>query len=106
MRVVQQNPETDWKRVWTNLLDAWTAETITAVWYAVIHDLESANVRLHKILLANMSYCKECGSVDTLSHRLTDCGEGKNIWVGSGQRIAWITRKTPERIPAEWILRP
>jgi hypothetical protein len=38
MSVVRQNPETDWKRVWTNLHDAWTAETITAVWYAVIHD--------------------------------------------------------------------
>jgi hypothetical protein len=29
MRVVRQNPDTDWKRVWTNLHDAWTAETLT-----------------------------------------------------------------------------
>jgi hypothetical protein len=93
--VVHHNPETDWKRVWTNLHDAWTAETITPMWYAVIHDLVSTNVRLHKIRLADTSDCKECGNVDTLSHRLTECGEGKNIWEGTRQVIAWIMRKTP-----------
>jgi hypothetical protein len=52
------------------------------------------------------SDCKECGSVDTLSHRLTECGEGKNIWEGTMQRIAWIMRTTLEHILAEWLLRP
>jgi hypothetical protein len=93
MRVVEPNPETDWKRVWTNLHNAWTAETITAVWYAVIHDLVLTNVRLHKIRLADTPDCKECGIVDTLSHRLTECDEGKNIWEGTRQRIALIMRQ-------------
>jgi hypothetical protein len=101
MRVVKQIPETDWKRVWTNLLDACTAGTLTAVWYAVLHDLVPTSVRLHKIRLADTSDSKKCGSVDILSHRLTECGEGKNIWEGTRQRIAWVMRTTPERIPDE-----
>jgi hypothetical protein len=37
--VVKQNPATNWKRVWANIHDACTAETITAVWYVIIHDI-------------------------------------------------------------------
>jgi hypothetical protein len=32
MRVYKQNPATDWKRVWTKIYEARTAETILAVW--------------------------------------------------------------------------
>jgi hypothetical protein len=106
MRVVKQNPATDWKRVWANLHDAWAAETITAVWYVIIHDIIPTNVRLNNIHLADTPNCKECGSLDTRLYRLIECGEGRNIWEWTRQRIAWIMRTTPGRILAEWLLRP
>ena len=106
MRVVKQNPTTDWKRVWTNLHDTGTAYTITAVWYIIIHDIVSTNVRLHNIQLAETPNCKGCGGLDTRLHRLSECGEGRNIWDWTRQRIAWIMRTTPEQIPVEWLLRP
>jgi hypothetical protein len=106
MRSVRHYSETDWKRVWTNLHDSGIWETITAVWYAVIYDILPTNVRLHNIQLADTPMCKECGAVDTRLDRLIECGDGRNIWDWTRQRIAWIIRTTPERIPAEWLLRP
>jgi hypothetical protein len=81
MRVVKQNRATAWNYVWANLHDAWTAETITAVWYeyVVIHDIIPTNVRVHNIRLADTPNCKECGGLDTSIHRPIKCGEGRNI---------------------------
>jgi hypothetical protein len=95
MRVVKLNPATDWKRVWTNLHDAWTAETITALWYVIIRDIIRTNVRLHNISLADTPYSKQCGGLDTRLLRLIECGEGRHIWEWTRQRIAWIIRTTP-----------
>jgi hypothetical protein len=67
-RVARHYPVTDWKHVWTNLHSSGASETITAVWYAVIHDIISTNVRLHNIRLAHTPTLK-----DTRLHRLIEC---------------------------------
>jgi hypothetical protein len=61
MRVVRQNPATDWKRVWTNRHGSGTAETITAVWYVIIREILPTNVTLHIISLADTPCYKKCG---------------------------------------------
>ena len=106
MRIVQQNPETDWRRVWQNLHNTGSTQMITAVWYLVVHDLVPTNLRLHKIHLAESPNCSNCGRLDTRLHRLCECGEGEQIWRWTQQRVAWVMRTTPNNIPVEWVLRP
>jgi hypothetical protein len=59
-------------------------------WYLVLHDLLPTKERLHKIALADTPSCTTCGQVDTLSHRPTDCGEGKKIWRWTKGHLATI----------------
>jgi len=44
--------------------------------------------------------CRKCDRTDTLSHRLIECGEGEQIWTWTKQRLAWILRTIPERMPS------
>jgi len=46
-----------------------------------------------------------CGEKDTSLHRIIGCGAGLAIWEWTRERIAWILRTDPSRIPEEWILR-
>jgi hypothetical protein len=96
MRIVGKNTAITWKRVWTNLHDSETAETITAVWLVITHDFIRTNFRLHSIRLADTPFCKKCAGLDTRLYRLIECGEGMNVWERTRQRIAWIMRTTPE----------
>jgi hypothetical protein len=50
--------------------------------------------------------CRKCDRTDTLSHRLSEFGEGEQIWTWTKQNLAWILRTIPERIPNDWLLRP
>jgi hypothetical protein len=50
--------------------------------------------------------CSTCGERDTLMHRITECGEGREIWKWTRKRIAWILRTDPVWIPQERTLRP
>jgi hypothetical protein len=43
---------------------------------------------------------------DTLSHRLSECKEGRSTWYWTRRRIATILRIDERRIPAERLLRP
>ena len=70
----------DWKVIWKNLAETPTLEDDIAVWYKVINDIIPTKKRLHRINMASTDTCKECGEVDTLLHRLTECGESKAIW--------------------------
>ena len=50
--------------------------------------------------------CRKCDRTDTLSHRLTEGGEGEQISAWIKQRLAWILLTIPERIPSDWLLLP
>ena len=106
MRIVQQEPNKNWNRIWTNLHDPEVGDDLTASWYAVIQDLLPTKVRLHKINLAGTTLCTECGLTDSRLHQVIECGERERIWVWTRQRIAWILRTIPSNIPTDWILWP
>jgi hypothetical protein len=67
----------------------------------VIDDILPTKERLHRIALADTAHCTNCGQVDTLSHRLIDCGQGRKC--GSGQKDSW--RRCSVHTPATslWI---
>jgi hypothetical protein len=106
MRIVQQEPDKDWNRIWSNLHVLRADEALTASWYTVIHDLLPTRERLRKINLAETNLCTECGRIDTRIHRVIECGGRKRIWIWTKQRLAWILRTTPARIPEDWVVWP
>ena len=45
-------------------------------------------------------------TTDTFSQRLFECGVGEQIRTWTKERLAWILRTIPERIPSDWLLLP
>jgi hypothetical protein len=101
VRIMLLYPTTDWNRLWSNLLATWAADAIKAKWFRVIHDILPTNERLNTIRLTDSALCSQCGERDTLLHRITECGEGREIWEWTRKRIAWILRMDPVWIPEE-----
>jgi hypothetical protein len=56
--------------------------------------------------MAPTDTCRKYDRTDTLRLRFIECGEVEQIWTWTKQRLAWILRTIPERIPSDWILRP
>jgi len=106
MRIKLLHPDTQWMQVWKNLHTAWVSEEIASMWYIVVHDIVPTNERLHFIRLVESDRCRHCGRRDALVHRLTECNEGKAIWLWTRERIAQMLRTDRRRIPADWCLRP
>jgi len=92
--------------VWKNLGEAPVPGATKAAWYKVIHDILLTNVRLFRIRMVPTDTCRTCDRTDTLSYRLIECEEGEQIWTWTRERLAWILRTIPERIPSDWLLRP
>jgi hypothetical protein len=106
VRIVLLYPTADWDRVWSNLHATWAADAIKANWFRVIYDTLPTNERLHTIRLTDSALYSTCGERDTIMHRITECGEGREIWEWTRKRIAWILRMNPIWIPHELTLRP
>ena len=106
MRITNLWPQTAWPTVWKNLGETPVPGATKAAWYKVIHDILHTNVRLFRIRMVPTDACRKWDGTDTISHRLTECGEGKQIRTWTKQRVAWILRTIPERMPSDWLLLP
>jgi len=106
MRITRLWPHTDWSTVWKNVGEVPVSGTNKAEWYKIIHDILPTNVRLHKIRMVPTDKCGNCATVDTVEHRLRECGEGKRIWKWTRERLARMLGTDPERITVEWLTRP
>ena len=106
MRITNLWPQTAWPTVWKDLWEAPVPGATKAAWYKVVHDILPTNERLFRIRMVPTDMCRKCDRTDTLSHRLIECGERGQIWTWTKQRLAWILRTIPERIPSDWLLRP
>jgi len=106
VRITQIQRGIEWEKVWNNLHSIPTSEGARSACYTVIHDLLPTNTRLHRIRLVETEDCTLCGKKDTTVHRLTECGEGEEIWEWTRIRLAAIHRTARRRIPPGWILGP
>jgi hypothetical protein len=95
MRIARLWPATDWESVWKNLQTTPVPETTKSTWYRIIHDIMPTNERLHKIRLSASDLCRHCDRLDTLEHRLTECGDGNPMWEWIRQRLALMLRSDP-----------
>ena len=105
MRITNLWPIADWVTIWKNLHAAPVSGSDTATWYKVTHDIIPTNVRLHRIKMSPTDTCKDCGSKDTLGHRLTECGEGTTTWGRKKSIFARILRPSAANISDEWPVR-
>jgi hypothetical protein len=105
MRVQRRWPHVDWTCVWKNLSDAPVPDSTRITWYRAIHELVPTNERLQRIQKAPTDTCKHC-ALDTLEHRLTDFGEGREIWEYAKILMAKMLSSIPSRIPDDWLLHP
>jgi len=80
MCVTKMWPHINWTRVWENLSTAAVLESTRIVWFRVIHDLIPTNERLQRIRIVQTDTFRKCTMKDTLEHRITACGEGRDIW--------------------------
>jgi hypothetical protein len=106
MRVVQKRPSVHWDLVWRNLHASRFPEEVRSAWYVVIHDILPTRERLAAIDMTDTNSCRQCGETDTLTHRLTGCGEGPAIGNWTTQRISMMLRMGPKYVPISWILHP
>ena len=95
MRITQKYTTVPWTRVWNSLHTAWVSDRIKSLWYTVFHELLPTNERLTALHLTETDRRSQCGKVDTLQHRLTDCGQGVLIWNWTRARIAALHRMDP-----------
>lgn len=105
-RIQRTYPNVQWAVVWRNISQAWVDEDVRSTWYEVVNDLIATNVRLHKIRIAATEQCQHCGEKDTLQHRLTECGDTKQIWTWTRARMSWFLRTDQRWIPEDWIWAP
>src|SRR5215510_10424911 len=75
-------------------------------WFYVIHDIIPTQDRPHAIHLAPSNLCQMCTVPDTLSHRMTACGERKEQWIWTRKRLAMFLRIDQRYVNEEWIYRP
>jgi len=108
IRIVTLHPTLNWPRVWRNIRInvAWITDTVRSAWYMVIHDTIPTNERLYRIALTDTNRCSYCDQTDTLTHRITECNVGKDMWNWTRGRLAMILRTKLHHIPDDWPLRP
>jgi hypothetical protein len=95
-----------WNQIWINLWQAPVDQHTTATWYRVLHDILPNRTRLHTTRLAPDDCCLRCEVVDSMPHRLIECGEDTQQWEWTRVRLALILRTDPRWIPDTWLLRP
>lgn len=105
-RIQRVYPTTNWVVVWRNISQAWVDEPVRSTWYEVANDLIATNVRLHKIRIADTEQCQQCGKMDTVQHRLTECGEAVQIWAWTQTRLSCFHRTESRWIPKDWLWAP
>jgi len=106
MRIERICPDTHWNTIWKNLWATPAPETTKAIWYKALHDIFPTNDRLHTTNISPTDRCTRCQEKDTIQHRITGCEEGSQQWSWTKQRIAYMLRTDPLRIPDGWPLRP
>ena len=105
-RVEMLHPSFDWHRIWRNQHAAWVPATVRSQWCMAIHDILPTKKLLHRISLDDTAQCTHCEQLDTLSHRLIECGTRKVVWRWTQGHMVTMLRTHPCRIPDDWPIRP
>jgi hypothetical protein len=91
MRITKMWPTQNWDTIWRNLHETPIPEAEKGEWYRTINDIIPTNERLNKINLTPNDKCTQCNRIDTITHRITVCGEVSKSWEWTKHKIASLT---------------
>jgi hypothetical protein len=106
IRIVTLHPNLNWSQILRNLTNAWIPDVVRSTWYKVIHDILLTKERLNRIALSPNNRCTNCGQNDILSHRIIECGAGRDMWRWTRSRMALIMNSNAYLITNDWPIRP
>jgi hypothetical protein len=92
--------------VWKNLHDSPISDALKSTWYYVIHFIIPTRTHLAEIKLVDTPQCPTCGDIDTMEHRIRECGEAPVIWNTTRPMLAYILRTDRRNVPTTWPLCP
>jgi hypothetical protein len=106
LRIQRMWPSATWSRIWHNLHDAPVKGDTTTTWYRAIHDIIPTHVRVHSINMITSPQCRECNTDDDIKHRIMDCGDVRQMWDWTKDKLAKVLATTRNQILYEWVTRP
>ena len=78
--IVTKYPNQRWSKTWHNI----HLPNIPTAWkntvYCYINQIIATEEKKYRHHMSESPACKHCGNVDTLKHRITNCGTAKIIW--------------------------
>ncbi|KAJ4438158.1 hypothetical protein ANN_14097 [Periplaneta americana] len=98
-RIVEQFPNQRWHKIWHNIHLANIPTAWQTTVYCYINQIIPTEQRKHRHHLTDSPACKTCGFIDTLKHRITNCGIAKTTWKGAKNLLQqiWPTSKQNDR---------
>lgn len=106
LRIQNKFPNINWPIVWRNINKPFLLRYIRTIWYMIVHDIITTNVRLWKINLHGNGKCRQCDKYDTVTHRYTECINSQPIWDWTRERIACYMRISTREVKDTWISLP
>ena len=104
MRIVWNQPEVDWQRVFRNIHKNGLTNTVTSKYYAAIHCILPTHDRLATIHLVPTTACPNCQNQVSVLHRITECSDGYLQCTLTNQNLSTILRIDCKRIPKLWAM--
>ncbi|KAJ4430228.1 hypothetical protein ANN_22440 [Periplaneta americana] len=89
-RITEQFPNQRWHKIWHNIHLANIPTAWQTTVYCYINHIIPTEERKHQHHLTDSSACKTCGYLDTLKHRITNCGTAKTTWDGAKHLLQQI----------------
>ena len=87
-----------------NIHSSMLPDMVKPALFEAIHDIVPTNDRLAAIRLKNTSSCARCGEPDSIQHKITECMEGRLIWIWTlAKRTTQLDDRTclPVLVPAK-----
>ncbi|KAJ4444821.1 hypothetical protein ANN_06618 [Periplaneta americana] len=79
-RIVEKLPNQRWGDIWRNMHMANIPTAWKTTVYCYLNQIIPTEEKRHRHNLTDSPACKKCGWLDTLKHRVTNCGAAKTIW--------------------------
>ncbi|KAJ4437581.1 hypothetical protein ANN_17726 [Periplaneta americana] len=99
-RIVEKLPNQKWGNIWRNLHMANIPTAWKTTVYCYLNQIIPTEEKRHRHNLTDSPACKKCGWLDTLKHRVTNCGAAKTIWEGAK---ALLVKVWPDSQLHDWF---
>ncbi|KAJ4430266.1 hypothetical protein ANN_22478 [Periplaneta americana] len=98
--IVEKLPNQRWGNIWRNLHMANIPTARKTTVYCYLNHIIPTEEKRHRHNLTDSPACKKCGWLDTLKHRVTNCGAAKTIWEGAK---ALLVKVWPDSQLHDWF---